>query len=116
MGYYGEQLKERMMSDQLLVRKNERRLADTVSSRTVSLDESLQADTDNLHQIELIAGYFHLEVPPCQPSSEALPELIDLILHPTGIMKRYVVLGDTWWRDGDAPLLVRRKGEAGPFL
>ena len=110
MGYYGEQLKERMEKDRLSVRKNERRLADTVSSRKVSFDESIQTETDNLQQIERIAEYFHLEVPAYQPSGEALPELIDLILHPTGIMKRRILLNGPWWKDGDAPILVRRRG------
>ena len=109
MGYYGEQLKERMEQDLRSVRENERRLADTVSSRSVSFDESIQTESDNLRQIERIAAYFGLDVPPCQPSGEALPELIDLVLHPTGIMKRSILLDGPWWKDGDAPILVRRK-------
>ncbi len=109
MGYYGEQLKERMEQDLRSVRKNERRLADTVSSRSVSFDESIQTESDNLRQIERIAAYFGLDVPPCQSSGEALPELIDLVLHPTGIMKRSILLDGPWWKDGDAPILVRRK-------
>ena len=111
MSYYGEQLKERMEQDQLSVRKNEQRLANTVSSRKISFDEPVQTDLDNLRQIELIAEYYHLEVPPCQPSGEALPELIDLILHPTGIMKRNILLDGPWWKDGDGPMLVRRQGD-----
>ena len=110
MGYYGEQLKERMGQDRRSVRKNERILADTVSERRVSPDEAVRSEEDDLRQIELIAEYFGLEVPPYQPSGEALPELIDLILHPTGIMKRKVLLDGPWWRDGDGPLLVCRQG------
>ena len=111
MGYYGEQLKERMEQDLRSVRKNERTLADTVSSRRISFDESTQTEQDNLRQIELIADYFRLEVPPYHPSGEALPELIDLILHPTGIMKRSILLDGPWWKDGDGPVLVRRQGD-----
>ena len=110
MGYYGEQLKERMEQDLLSVKKNERRLADTVSIRKKTLHEAILTETDNLRQIEMIAGYYHLEVPPYQPSHEALPELIDLILQPTGIMKRSILLDGPWWKDGDAPILVRRAG------
>ena len=52
MGYYGEQLKERMEQDLLSVKKNERRLADTVSIRKKTLHEAIRTETDNLRQIE----------------------------------------------------------------
>ena len=109
MGYYGEQLNERREQDLLSVKENERRLADTVSSRKISLDESIRTELDNVRQIEMIAEYFRLRASSCQPSGKALPELIDLILHPTGIMKRNILLDGPWWKDGDAPLLVRRR-------
>ena len=113
MGFYGEQLKERKKMDQLSVRTNERIRAGFVSSRGFFCEESFQAEQDHLRQIELIAEYFHLEVPPYQPRKEALPELIDAILHPTGIMKRRILLDGSWWKDGDAPLLVRRRTDQG---
>ena len=109
MGYYGEQLRKRMEQDLQSVHKNERILADTVSRKSLFSDGSIQTEQDNLRQIELIAEYFEIEVPPCQPSGEALPELIDLVLHPTGIMKRSILLDGPWWKDGDSPLLVRRR-------
>ena len=111
MGYYGEQLKKRMEQDQLSVKRNKHRLADTVSSRRLSMDESVGAEPDNLRQIEKIADYFGLKVPPYQLSGEALPEQIDLILHPAGIMKRSILLDGPWWKDGDGPILVRQKGQ-----
>ena len=111
MGYYGEQLKERMQQDWLLENKNERRLADSVSCGKASFEESVRSEQDDLRQIELIAEYFHLEVPPCQPSGQSLSELIDLVLHPTGIMKRQILLDGPWWKDGDGPVLVRRRDE-----
>ncbi len=110
MGYYGEQLKERMEQDLLAVRRNERMLAGTVSVRKKNPEEAVRTETDRLRQIVRIAEYFHLEVPPFRPSGEALPELIDLILQPVGIMKRRILLDGPWWRDGDTPLLVRRAG------
>lgn len=109
MSLYGEQLKERMVKDQHSVRKNERLLANTVSSRKTSLADPFNASQDNLRQIELIADYYGLEIPFYEPGDEALPELIDLILGPTGIMKRAVRLDGPWEKDGDAPMLVRSK-------
>ena len=105
MGIYGEQLKERQTMDDLSVKKNGRMLAGSVSSR-IPFDGSPDTIHDNLRQIGLIADYFRLEVPVYEPGEEGLPELIDLILHPTGIMKRRVLLDGPWWKDSDAPLLV----------
>ena len=105
MGIYGEQLKERQTMDDLSVKKNGRMLAGSVSSR-IPFDGSPDTIHDNLSQIGLIADYFRLEVPVYEPGEEGLPELIDLILHPTGIMKRRVLLDGPWWKDSDAPLLV----------
>ena len=111
MSLYGDQLKSRMEEDQQSVKINERILANSVSSIKSSFDDRSRSAMDDLKQIELIAGYFHLEIPQYQPRGEALSELIDLILLPTGTMKRSVRLDGPWWKDSDAPLLVTFKGE-----
>lgn len=112
MSHYGEQLKERMLQDMYSVKKNERILANSVSSRKTSLEDWNQSSEENLRQIELIAEHYQLEVPFYEPGGEAVPELIDLILGPAGIMKRPVRLDGPWWKDGDAPMLVTfREGE-----
>ena len=116
MGFYGEQLKERMARDSLSEKNNKRILAASVSSRRDLSGEPLPGEEDAQKQIELIAGYFGIEVPVCKSAGEELPELIDLILHPTGIMKRRVLLDGPWWRDGDAPLLVTYSGGWKRFL
>ena len=116
MGFYGEQLKERMARDSLSEKNNKRILAASVSSRRDLSGEPLPGEEDAQKQIELIAGYFGIEVPVCKSAGEELPELIDLILHPTGIMKRRVLLDGPWWRDGDAPLLVTYSGGGKRFL
>ena len=92
MGLYGDQLNERKERDLLSVNKGERILANSVSSRKVSWDEPRHAMENDLRQIELIAEHFQVEIPFYEPGGEALPELIDLILQPAGIMKRAVRL------------------------
>ena len=116
MSLYGEQLKERKTADQYAVQKNERLLANSVSSVKSAVQEQSLSAEENLRQIELIAHYFQIAVPFYQPGEEALPELIDLILRPTGIMKRAIRLDGPWWRDGDAPLLVKWRGKEGERL
>ena len=106
MSFYGEQLKERKERDLFSVNRNERILANTVSSWKTSYDDPHQAELENLRQIELIAEYYHLDVPFYETGVEALPELIDLILQPVGVMKRSIRLDGPWWKDGDAPMLV----------
>ena len=78
MSLYGEQLKERKTADQYAVQKNERLLANSVSSVKSAVQEQSLSAEENLRQIELIAHYFQIAVPFYQPGEEALPELIDL--------------------------------------
>lgn len=111
MSLYGEQLKTRLKKEQQSVKENEHLLANTVSARKSSFRNSDSTAEDNLRQIELIAEYFQLQVPSYKPKNEALPELIELILRPTGTSKRQVRLDGPWWKDSDGPLLVSFKGE-----
>ena len=106
MGYYGEQLKERMTQDLHSVKKNERILANSVSSRKTSLGDLHQSREENLRQIEMIADYFKLEILPYQPGEEEAAQLADLVLGPLGVMKRTIFLEGPWWKDGDAPMLA----------
>ena len=111
MNYYGEQLKDRLTRDRQAVKNNERLLANTISTRKASSRDFEQTAEDNLRQIELIAEYYQIEIPFYQPNDEALPEMIELILRPTGISKRQIRLDGPWWKDGDGPILVTYKGE-----
>ena len=113
MGIYGEQLKERRQQDMLSVKKNKRLLAGTVSSKDLSPDESLQTGEDDLWQIGRIAEYFGLETAAFRQPDQALQEQIDGMLHSTGIMKRRVLLDGSWYKDGDAPLLVTCSSDRG---
>ena len=111
MDNYGRQLNNRREQDARSVRNNEILLANSVSSRKTPTEEPVHSLNDDLKQIELIAEYFQLEVPFYQVSEEALPERIDLILRPTGIMKRHVRLDGPWWKKADAPMLLTFRGE-----
>jgi len=111
MDDYGRQLNTRREQDARSVRNNEILLANSVSSRKTPMEEPVHSLNDDLRQIELIAEYFGLEVPFYQISGEALPERIDLILRPTGIMKRRIRLDGPWWKNADAPMLVRFRGK-----
>ena len=117
MDDYGKQLKERMEQDRHFVKRNERILANTVSSQKSSLDDTFRPMKENLRQIELIADYYQIELPVHQLDKGDLSFLIDRILGPAGIMKRSVLLNGPWWRDGDAPMLVSfREGESKQLL
>ena len=99
MGFYGEQLKERQAQDLRSVRRNERILANSVSSlKTSSEDDFSGYERENLRQIMLIADYFSLELPSFEERDEAVPELIDRILRPAGIMKRRIRLDGSRFR------------------
>ncbi len=111
MSMYGEQLQKRLENEKQTVKENERMLANTISAQKVSASQNEYQAKDQLLQIEKIADYYQLKVPFYETKDEALPELIELILRPTGISKRQVRLEGKWWKDGDGPLLVTFRGE-----
>jgi len=111
MGYYGKQLNTRRETDNRSVRENEHLLANAVSSLRTPVEDHVHSQEDDLQQIEQIAAFFRLEVPFYQTGDESLPELIDLILRPTGIMKRRVRLDGPWWKNSDAPMLLIYRGQ-----
>ena len=107
MSLYGEQLQERLKRDRKSIKEGESLLANSVSTKKTAFHDPKQTARENLRQIELIAEYFNLEIPYYEPKDEALPELIELILRPTGTSKRKIRLDGPWWKNADGPLLVR---------
>ena len=77
--------------------------------------ESDTASQETIRQVGLILKYFRLEIPENPPVFENILEQTDALLQPSGAMRRRIVLSDSWWRDGDGPLLATLK-ETGRVL
>ncbi len=114
MSQFEEQLLERSRLDQELLEKS-------MSSLTSSLlqKNSQRSDDDPLYgsyrtEIDRICHYYKV---PSQDRNTPLPEkedqLLDVLLRPSGMMRRWIALDGNWFRDGDGALLAffRKSGK-----
>ena len=107
MNRFEEQLLERSRLDQELLEKS-------MSSLTSSLlqKNSEKSDDDSLYgcyctEIERICRYYKV---PSQDRNTTLPEkedqLLDVLLRPSGMMRRWIALDGKWFGDGDGAILA----------
>ena len=106
MGWFGEQLRERIQKDDKGIRKNLRILRDAVSGRKNEYYPGESSAIGNIRQIESICHYFREDTPEEISEYPDIHEQIDHIIQPSGITKRRVRLNENWWKNGDGPLLA----------
>ena len=109
MGSYGKQLKERLEKDARSVRESERRIGAMIGSSKIREDYADLSFDNNIRQIEMIARYFYLSTSGKYEKTDDFDELIEAVMGTSETPKRRVHLEGAWWKDGDAPLLVRIK-------
>ena len=108
---FGQQLLNREEARQKAVEQNLLKLGDTVMGHDDRYYSTSNDSQDTIRQVELILQYYKLETLEDPPARDNLTEQIDLLLEPSGAMKRRVSLSDKWWSDSDGPLLATMKGE-----
>ena len=111
MSLFGEQLLSRSEAARKAVERNLLALGDTVMGQTDRYYEAETATQETIRQIELILRYYKLEIPEKPPFRKNILEQIDVLLQPSGAMKRRVLLSDGWWKESDGPLLAAVKEE-----
>ncbi len=109
MSLFGEQLQNRVTSDKHLAAVNQQRLGDVISGKQRVYAED-SAALENIRQIERIGSYLGVSVPDKPRECREIDEQIEAILQPSGVTKRRVELSENWWKNGDGPLLVLKKG------
>ena len=115
MNTFGEQLKNRLESDQKAIKENEEILGSVINGRSDSLNLGDMSAENNLRQLETIIQYMKLDMPDYVTPEKSLTELIEQFLRPSGAKKRSVRLEAPWWKDSDGPLLVKIK-DSGQLL
>ncbi|MGX8703232.1 MAG: ATP-binding cassette domain-containing protein, partial [bacterium] len=106
MSIFGEQLREREKKDRKAVETGERMLAAAVGKTNTDDQEPDLFLPEEQRQIALIARYYSLPVPANVPPCRDLSELLDVMLHPSGAVKRRISLTGKWWKDADGPFLA----------
>ncbi|MDD4074668.1 MAG: NHLP family bacteriocin export ABC transporter permease/ATPase subunit, partial [Eubacteriales bacterium] len=112
MGWFDEQIKQRLREDELDFSQTFTELSGVVmgkrSARRASADERRKAKD----AIEDILAYFHVKAEEPPEGIEDINDQLEYQLRPTGIMRRVVKLSGAWYEDAVGPMLGRlRQGD-----
>ena len=104
MGWFDEQIKQRMQSDDQAFADAFAQMAEVVTGEKASL---LQQDAIKRSRsaIEAILLYFHVKPQELQGEYTTVSDLLEALLKPHGIMHRAVTLRGAWYREGIGVLL-----------
>ena len=107
MGQFEEQLLERSRLDQELLEASMSRLTSSLLQKRGSGAENDSADELFRIAVEQICRYYKVPLP---DKNAVLPEkeeqLLDVLLRPSGLMRRWIALDGNWYKDGDGALLA----------
>ena len=109
MSIFGEQLQNRIQTDDREEGLNLKRLGDAAAGKNRHYYDSSDVFRENARQIEEILHFLGLEVPEHIREGCDLEEMISLMLQPSGATRRKVELNDIWWKNSDGPLLAQLK-------
>lgn len=104
MGWFDEQIKERLASDQEILEDSFLSLAGVVLDETAAQrlqDERLIAK----EALDSILKYYHEKPVEIPDNIKNLGEQLDYVLRPTGLMVRDIELTEGWQRDAYGPML-----------
>ena len=110
MNAFEDQLRDRISNDDRSVNENLRKLGDAATGTYSRYYAEETASLEKIRQIKRICRYLDLPIPEKIPEIPNINDQIEYILQYSGAVKRHVELNDTWWKDGDGPLLAQIKG------
>ena len=108
MGWFGEQIQNRLKNDREQVSDSLLGLSDSIFGRKRFHSHASQMD-EVRSEVVRICHYFELKTPEIIPATDKVNDLIDYLVRPVGIMRRRVLLEGDWWKNGDGPLLAVQK-------
>ena len=109
MSLFGEQLQNRIEHDDLAQARVLKKLGDAAAGKKRGFFAELSGSLGTIRQIEQICHYLDLPVPETISEHDSIAEQVDVMLQPSGATRRIVELNDTWWKNGDGPLLAQVK-------
>ena len=105
MGWFDEQIRQRMASDEGLMKKSLEKLAGAVTEdkdAALELEDHFSAARTAL---EAVLSYYHCPIPSWPEGIEDFDEQMEHMLRPSGLMQRKVSLSERWYKDAVGPLL-----------
>ena len=110
MGWFSEQIRQRMESDQNVLEDSFFRMASVVMDKwsTGRLEDELLVSREALGDI---LKYYHHQAEEIPETMTDLNDQLEYILRPTGLMTREVYLEENWQNDAFGPMLAFLKNE-----
>lgn len=108
MGWFDEQIRQRMKSDDDAFSDSFLQMAELLTE-TRHWDEN--ADDALLYQnaVVEILRYFHIKPQDVPPEIKTIDARLEYLLRPNGVMRREIQLKGRWYQDGIGPMLGKTK-------
>ena len=113
MGWFDEQIRQRMLSDQEVFEDSIFRMASAVLGRQgagMLNDERIVTKA----AVDDILKYYHYKTPEIPESIKDPDEQLEYCLRPKGLMRRNVRLEKGWYKDAFGPMLAFRASDGTP--
>lgn len=108
MGWFDEQIRQRMENDAEMFADAFAQMANLVSSEKI-----ISSFTDNRQIAEEAIGdilkYYHVRAQEIPDKMKDINEVLEFLLRPSGIMRRTIRLSEGWYKDAVGAMLGRKK-------
>ena len=107
MGWFDEQIKERMKADNEVFEDSFIKVAGIIMGKKLSaaMNDQRQAATDAIGEI---LKCFHIKPREVPDSITDMNDTLEYLLRPHGIMRRNVTLEKGWYKDASGPMIATR--------
>lgn len=111
MGWFDDQIKERIKNDDALFSETFLEMSGVVIGKKALADALYDHTKQAQSAIYAILKYYHVKPRELPLNIKTIPDSLDYLLRPTGIMKREITLHGKWYKDGIGPLLATTKDD-----
>ena len=109
MGWFDEQIRQRVQNDDDILSDAYARMANSVIGKK-KIEVLFQSDREMATRaVGEILKYYRVRARKIPESMESSREILDYLLRPSGILRREVKLTDRWWKDAAGAMLGTRK-------
>ena len=109
MGWFDEQIRQRVQNDDDILSDAYARMANSVIGKK-KIEVLFQSDREMASKaVGEILKYYRVRARKIPESMEDSKEILDYLLRPSGILRRTVRLTDNWWKDATGAMLGTRK-------
>ncbi len=109
MGWFDEQIRQRVQNDDDVLSDAYARIANAVIGKK-KIEVLFQSDREMATRaVGEILKYYRVRARKIPESMESSKEILDYLLRPSGILRREVKLTDRWWKDATGAMLGTRK-------